>query len=181
MKNRFQRGYVLWLILVLMVVLVGGSWKYSQMRQQERRDKEQAAAKAQDERLQAERKEVEARAAQEKQRQRDALSASLKAVDDVLVRWDDAVKVAGTTSRIALSQPVAALQGLRRDAEQLTVPPCLDEGKVQLVQAMDKAVEGFLVFMRNELKLGDTLARVEFDTSATHMAAFKAARAACPK
>ena len=130
--------------------------------------------------MEAERQELERRVAKEKE-QRDTLSSSLKSVDDLLVRWEDAVRVAGTSSRIALPTPVAVLQATRREAESLTVSPCLDDAKVQLVQSMNSTIEGFLVFMRNELKIGDTLAQIDFDEAAKRMKAFKEGRAACPQ
>ena len=144
-------------------------------------EQQQAAEKkAQDQRIDAERQELERRMAQEKE-QRNALTSSLKSVDDLLARWEDAVKVAGTSSRIALSTPVAALQATRREADQLTVPPCLDQAKEQLVQGMNSTIEGFLVFMRNELKIGDTLSQIHFEAAAQHMKTFKEGRAACPQ
>ena len=57
----------------------------------------------------------------------------------------------------------------------------MDEAKTNLVQSMNSTIEGFLVFMRNELKLGDTLAQIHFEEAAMHLKAFKAGRAACPQ
>ncbi|MVT28776.1 hypothetical protein GO496_10580 [Acidovorax citrulli] len=73
-------------------------------------------------RVDEERKALEQRKAQE-QAQKDALASSLKAMDTLVARWDDAVKVASTTGRIALSGPVATLQAIRRETEGVTVPP----------------------------------------------------------
>jgi type II secretory pathway pseudopilin PulG len=176
-----QRGYVLWVVLAVLLAAVLGSWQYSKVRSERRLQAQQAAeAKALDDRREAERKETERRVAQEKE-QRDALTTSLKAADDLLVRWDDAVKLASTSARVALSGPVSALQSIRRDAEQLTVPPCLDQARPILVQSMGNTIDGFLAFMRNELKLGDVLARGYLEDAAKQMATFKEGRAACPQ
>lgn len=178
-----QRGYILWALLLGITLLIGGAWKYGQVQREKRLQAQQAEAqRAQQDleaRAQAERKALENRLAKEKE-QRDALTTSLAAVDAMLARWDDAVKVAGTTSRIALGPQVAALQAIKRDAEQLTVPPCLDKGKADLVLAMTSTVDGFLAFMRNEFKVGDQLAKIDFDAAATHMASYKTGRAGCP-
>jgi ATP-dependent 26S proteasome regulatory subunit len=178
-----QRGYILWALLLGITLLIGGAWKYRQVQSEKRLQAQHAEAlrtqQERETRLQAERTELENRLEKEKE-QRDALTTSLAAVDAVLARWDDAVKVAGTTSRIALGPQVAALQAIKREAEQLTVPPCLDKGKSDLVQAMNSTVDGFLTFMRNELKMGEQLAKIDFDAAAMHMAKYKADRAGCP-
>lgn len=166
-------------ILVLAVLGIGASIYSAQSRKSARLQEEQRIAAQENARAQAERLELERRQAQEKA-QNDALKSSLKTVDDLAARWDDAVKVALTSGRIALPSPVGILQSTRREAEQLTVPPCLDEAKAQLVKSMNSTIEGFLVFMRNELKIGDALAQIHFEESSKQMRAFKEGRSACP-
>lgn len=176
-----QRGYVVWVVLLVLLGMMVGAWQYNRIRTENRLQAQQAAEqKALDQRKEVERKELERRVAEEKQ-QRDVLSVSHKVVEDTLSRWDDAVKVASTSSRIALPAPVGVLQAIRRDAEQLSVPPCMDQAKAQLVLSMESTIKGFLVFMRNELKLGEVLAQADFDEAAKHMADFKTSRSACPK
>ena len=179
-RTQRQNGSV-WIILLVLVVLVVGSWQYSAYKSEQKRIAQEAARqRVEEQRREAERQQLERRLAEEK-RQRDALTSANKALDDLLGRWEDAVKVAGTTGRIALSGPVTTLQNLRRETEQLTVSPCLDQPKSLLVQSMGSTIEGFLTFMRNELKIGDTLAQIDFDAAGKHMAAFRAARANCPQ
>jgi len=178
-----QRGRVLWVVLLGAALAVGGAWKYRQGQNEKRAQAQQVEAQRiqqeNETRAQAERKELEARIAKEKQ-QRDALTSSLTAIDALVARWVDAVKVAGTTSRIALGPQVAALQAIKREAEQLTVPPCLDQGKADLVQAMTATVDGFLTFMRNELNIGQQLSKADFEASARHMESYKSGRSSCP-
>lgn len=171
-----ERGAAVWVILVVLVAVVLGAWQYNEHRTKRRLAE---AQKVEQNRIEQERKAMEERLAKEKA-QRDALSTALKAVDDVVARWNDALKLASTTSRISLSGPVASLQSIKRDAEQLTVPPCLDQGRVDLVRSMSSTEKGFLVFMRNELRLGDVLAQGDFEEAAKAMDAFKKSRAACP-
>lgn len=68
----------------------------------------------------------------------------------ILQEWLDTVKVAGATSRIALSGPVAQLQRIRRDTQSAHWPQCSEQAKRHLVQMMDDQIEGFLGFMRDE-------------------------------
>lgn len=74
----------------------------------------------------------------------------LLTADDLLDRWDDAVAVADSTGRIALSGPVAELQALRREAATLEPPPCVADAHLALGEMMDHTIEGFLLFMRQE-------------------------------
>ena len=175
-----QRGYAVWVILLVLVAAVLGAWRFSEYRAaQKLLAKETAEKQAQQTRAEQERQALEDRLAKEKA-QRDSLTMALKAFDDVVLRWNDAVKVAGTTSRISLSGPVATLQAIRRDAEKITAPPCLDAGKVELLKSMSSTEQGFLVFMRNELKLGDVLSKGDFEDAEKAMVAFKLARESCP-
>jgi hypothetical protein len=64
-----------------------------------------------------------------------------------LEEWRDTVRVAGATSRIALSGPVTQLQRIRRDAQGARWPTCAEQAKRHLVQAMDDTIDGFLAFM----------------------------------
>ena len=175
-----QRGHVLWVLLGLLTVLVIGAWKYGEYRSEKRQIALEAAAKqAQQARAEQERKVLEERLAKEKA-ERDALTTSLKAFDGILARWNDAVKVASTTGRISLSGPVAALQAIRREAEQIVPPPCLDAGKAELIKSMESTEKGFLAFMRNELKLGEVLAKIELEEAEKSMAVYKQGRESCP-
>lgn len=182
-----ERGSV-WVILLVLIAGVVGAWQYNGYKQEKKRVAKQEAAQqqaavekaAEVSRREQERSQLEKRLAEAKQ-QSDALTATNKSLDALIGRWQDTVKVAGTTSRIALSGPVTAMQGLRREAEQLTVSPCMDQAKGHLVQHMGGTIEGFLVFMRNELKLGDELAAVHFSAATKDLEAFRTARAACPQ
>lgn len=177
--KRGQTGRALLLSLVLIAVLIGAGWYHKRSTRMEALAAAAAASAAEAAQRAREQAEVERRLA-EARREADALRAALSAVDDLTARWEDAFKIASSTSRIALSAPVATLQGLRREAEKLTVPPCLDVGKPRLVAAMDSTVDGFVTFMRNDLKLGGVLSNLEFEKAATAMKEFRDARKACP-
>lgn len=67
----------------------------------------------------------------------------------VLVEWDDAVKVAASTGRIALSAPVARLQEIKRKADSITVSSRFINCHPHLVKYMEATIDGFLEFMRD--------------------------------
>lgn len=141
------------------------------------RAEEEAKAK----RAEEERQALEKQAALAAAKRPDPLATSLKSVDDTYARWQDARNVAGSTSRMALSGPLATLQAIRRDAKELTVPPCLERGKTELISGMDFTIDGILVFMQNPAKLGDVLAQEKFESASKHYEAFQMDRAMCPK
>lgn len=68
-------------------------------------------------------------------------------LDDVMSRWSDASIVAGSTARIALSAPVKDLQSIRREAEKLTVTPCLTRAQANMLVGMDAEIIGYIKFM----------------------------------
>lgn len=182
-----QRGYVVWVVLALLAVVSIGAWKYSEHSKEQKRlalvrqqaEREAALKKVEEQRREEERQELEKRIAAEA-KERDALTVSKKAVDDLFARWEDAVKVASTTSRISLSGPVANLQSLRREADQLTVAPCMDRAKSSLLEGMSSTIDGFLEFMRNQYQAGDRLAKPHFDFAALRLADFQNTRNRCP-
>lgn len=139
----------------------------------------EAELKQQQARADAERAALEK--AQEEAKAKDALALALKAVDDLYVRWQDASTVAGTTSRIALSMPVATMQAIKREVENLIVPPCLAAGKTELVKGMQATIDGYLAFMLNTEKQGGMKLYLKFEEAKPHFVNFSADRQLCPK
>lgn len=183
-KLRCQQQGSVWAILLVLFSLVVGSWQYSEHKAEKKRLAAEQLAAIVKQTRDAEQAELEKRLAQEKQEQqtqKDALNAANRALDAVLSRWDDAIKVASTTGRIALAGPVSTLQGIRRETEALTLVPCLNPAKELLVASMHNTIDGFITFMRNELKIGDTLAKPYFDNASKKLAELASARAGCSK
>lgn len=68
---------------------------------------------------------------------------------DLAGRWSDAFRVAGSTSRIALSQPVKDMQQIKRDLEShSTKTECEAKMKLELLKSYDYSIDGFLQFMQ---------------------------------
>lgn len=186
-----QRGNtVLIVIAVLVVAMVAVIFFKERSRadakaEQQRVESVQRAEAVQAERTQQAAAQREREALQEQSRKAqqeasDVLGQSLKRFDDVVARWVDADKVAGSAARISLAQPVAALQALHREAGQLQAPPCLALGKDDLVQAMRESVDGYLAFMVNSAKLGNEFAQIHFAAAAPRFAKYRELRTACP-
>lgn len=85
-------------------------------------------------------------------------------------RWSDAIKVASSTSRIALSQPVKDMQEIKRslNAKQ-TNTYCEAKMKAELINSYDYAIDGFLQFMQKNEIISDVFLRSsgEFQKRAT--------------
>lgn len=97
---------------------------------------------------------------------RDSAAEYLAEVDALNDRWEDAVTLAGSTSRIALGPVVADLQAIQREAEAMTVPACATVLHQRLTEPMDEIINGFLFFMQS----GDT----EYLTLAVELSAYYA-------
>lgn len=176
-------GYAVWVIFIVLIGTAIGAWRYSLYREESKRSPQTLANEAAaSQRRETERKALEKRVVESKVQQ-DSLAGAAKSIDDLLVRWDDAVKIAKSSSRITLSGPVAALQSIRREVEQLTLPPCMDSPRKTLVESMNRTIQGFMVFMGNDgAKASGVLASgAEFIAAEDHMTAFKESREACPK
>lgn len=68
----------------------------------------------------------------------------------LLEEWRDTTRLAGATSRIALSGPVTQLQRIRRDAQAMRWPTCAEQARRHLLQMMDDTIDGLLAFMSNQ-------------------------------
>jgi hypothetical protein len=74
----------------------------------------------------------------------------LAQIQPLLEEWDDAVEVADSTARIALSPLVRDMQGIQRDVEDVTVPDCARHGSALLIDGMDSVIDSFIAFMGEE-------------------------------
>ncbi|AYA04753.1 hypothetical protein BEN74_04650 [Acinetobacter sp. WCHAc010034] len=75
---------------------------------------------------------------------------------DLASRWSDAFKVAASTPRAALSQPVKDMQLIKRDIEsKQTKTFCESKMKDELVKSYDYAIDGFIQFMQKNEAISD--------------------------
>ena len=99
-------------------------------------------------------------------------AAELRAVEQ---RWEDALKLAHSTSRIALSNQVATLQSIRRDVKSIPVGKCLEPAGRKLSEHMDAMIDGFLLFMGND----EYTAKTKFEKAETLFEEYKFIRNYC--
>lgn len=186
-----QRGHTVLIALVGVVVVIAvliffnersrATAKAERQRiEAVQRQEAENAEKARVAAAQRERQALEEQAQKAEQAQRDVLVQALKKFDDVVVRFYDASRIAGSTSRIALAQPVATMQALHREASQIPAPPCLALGRDDLMAAMKEMVDGYIVFMQNPAKMGDELAGLHFKAAEPSIAKYRESRVACP-
>lgn len=69
-------------------------------------------------------------------------------LDAVLVRWKDAVTLAGSTPRMSLPDQIARLQALRQETIALQMPECAAPSMKALLEHQDNTIESFLLFLR---------------------------------
>ena len=92
------------------------------------------------------------------------VNASKDKIEDILDEFYDAYEVASSTSRIALANPVGEMQDIKRRAEDIEVPVCMDQVKSNYIKGMKKAINGFLSFMSQK---SDAIVYSFFDTAAS--------------
>lgn len=77
------------------------------------------------------------------------ITAERKAkITSILNKWNDALKLAGLTPRIALAQPVSQMQAIRRELDELRINECFDGATRKIVTGMNDAIFAFEMFAR---------------------------------
>jgi hypothetical protein len=81
---------------------------------------------------------------------RAAVTTAATKLKDLLGRFRDASELASSTSRIALSGPVATLQQIKREVESTEVPECMTGIRQNFAHGVVDHTQGFLYFMRSD-------------------------------
>ena len=84
----------------------------------------------------------------------------IKVFNEIFSEWEDAEKVAASTGRIALAQPVAKLQEIKRRLAAESYAGCMETTRILYVAAMNSQIEAYLDFMRG--KDGEAAAQIKF-------------------
>jgi len=154
MASENEKGFGLLVPLLVIVLAIGGAvwWKLNERWQRE------AAVIA----------------------ERAAVAAQMREQQRLLVRWDDARKVANSAPRVALSGPVTQLQEVKRAVERQAASGCLARPTRELLSAMGMVIDGFVVFMANQ---ADSRLRSteKFDAAEVVFGRYHALLAACAK
>ena len=76
------------------------------------------------------------------------LNAQRDKVISILSKWEDALKLAGMTSRIALPQPIAQMQAIKREIDELKTNECFEKSTKSMAAGMNDAIFAFEMFVR---------------------------------
>jgi hypothetical protein len=108
--------------------------------------------------------------------------ARVKAGADAMTKlgkeWDDANKIAGSTGRGSLSSPVATLQRIARDADDLKLPGCMSETKAYMESYMSNTIDGYILFMgqlSSDSTITDSQVNYRFDQATAEFNLFDTA------
>jgi hypothetical protein len=71
-------------------------------------------------------------------------------LQSLIIEWDDANKIASSTSRIALSGPVSELQSIKHQISNLDHPECAADVHNTAITYMEATINGYLSFMADE-------------------------------
>lgn len=71
-------------------------------------------------------------------------------INGIVLEWTDAAIVAGSTSRIALSQPVSKMQEIKRNLSGKKYGGCAESTRLLYINAMDTNVNAYLEFMKGK-------------------------------
>ena len=127
---------------------------------------------------QLEKQKQEFQAEVEKERNKNEFDKSVSELNAIYARWNDALKLADSTARIALSGPVGKLQEIKREAESLMVPACLVEPKKKMIDGMNHMIDGFMHFM-GSADIGKILARASFEDGSKLFGEYETISAKC--
>lgn len=70
-------------------------------------------------------------------------------LDNALLRWNDAMKIALTTPRIHLGDKIENLQAIKLEVLSMDLSPCMNEPRNRLANAMSIFIDGLLEFKSN--------------------------------
>lgn len=70
-------------------------------------------------------------------------------LDNALLRWNDAMKIALTTPRIQLGDKIENLQAIKLEVLSMNLSPCMNEPRNRLANAMSIFIDGLLEFKSN--------------------------------
>lgn len=70
--------------------------------------------------------------------------------NQISLEWDDALKLAGSTSRMNLPPRIAELQSIRRNIQAQVWPECAKPAQEHLISGMDSMIDGFILFLDSD-------------------------------
>lgn len=93
-----------------------------------------------------------------------------KLFEEIEDKWRDELKLADSTSRMALPDRIATLQEIRRELSDQKWPDCAAKAKESLTKSMDSMIEGFITFLDSDNS--DLLVNLHIEEGVKHMDMF---------
>lgn len=87
----------------------------------------------------------------------DKFVEGMRQIEATYARWQDANRLANSTSRIALSGPVTSMQNQRQAMAAIPATGCLADVQRGYVQYMSEIESAYLAFMGNDEKKSQSL------------------------
>lgn len=85
-------------------------------------------------------------------------------LNGIIAEWSDAATIAASTSRIALSQPVAKMQEIKRAIEAKEYQGCIESTRLLYADAMNTNINSYLEFMKGkEYELNSMSLMVDYE------------------
>lgn len=94
----------------------------------------------------------------------------IESVTPYLAKWSEAVQLAKSAPRVALTPRIEDLQAIRDEVAGMDVQSCLQEDHKLLLQAMDDQISGFISFLRQE---PEATVSAHFDSSDANLEKWK--------
>lgn len=142
------------------------------------------SAAVQESRARAERQaaaDQRARMRAEAERNLESVTAEAASLQDMKRRWDAAVEVASSTSRIALAGQVTRLQDLAEELRNAEFTSCVRFARSALVTYQEYTIRAFVLFMGKESPEGMfEAARTPLELYAEELASCRADAASLP-
>ena len=95
------------------------------------------------------------------------LPTTIQKINDLMREFDDASQLASNTPVQGLSDIISNLQRIRRNAEDVPIPPCLQTLKTHQLNHMNLTIQTLIAFVgganQETLKNGLAMARKEHD------------------
>jgi hypothetical protein len=80
----------------------------------------------------------------------ELVSAAIEEADGIYARFRDATDLAGSTPRMSLAPMIADMQAIRRDAEAMEMPPCLQDMHKAMIASMNGGIDALQSFLADE-------------------------------
>lgn len=142
-------GFIKILIIVALISVAAVGYRIYESNKRKAEIAQQEMLRKQQEAAEIAKREAQQREEAARQIELAKRTAEQKAkISSILNKWDDALRLAGMTSRIALAQPLSQMQAVRRELDETRTNDCVDGATRKVVAGMNDAIFAFEMFVR---------------------------------